>query len=177
MDVRLSEDDDYYLTWMSYPYLKPEQKARLMRVAPSARSYEPLSTTIYDSQGQSYEMRGAASPREVARLAWLMRQSGLTVPSHPENEILVLVAEHGVIAGGILFWAWDEEHVWIQGVVVSPHFRGRDLGRAMVEDLLSRLEGRGVRVVTVDFLLPSFWTHLGFEANAAYGGLTRILGE
>lgn len=177
MDVRLSEDDDYFLTWLSYPYLKPEQRARLVQVGPPTEVYEPLSTTIVDSQGETYEMRGATSPREVARLAWLMRQAGLNVLTHPEHEVLVLVNQRGGLAGGILYWSWDEEHVWIQGMVVSPNFRGRDLGRAMVEDLLSRLRGQGVRAVTVDFVLPHFWTHMGFEANAEYGGLTKILTE
>ncbi|NDK13685.1 MAG: hypothetical protein GW911_16785, partial [Armatimonadetes bacterium] len=49
------------------------------------------------------------------------------------------------------------------------------LGRAMVEDLLTRLKGTGTHAVTVDFALPGFWHALGFEAYPDYGGLAKIL--
>ena len=177
MDHQLSEEDNRYLTWLSYPHLTPDHRARLVPLRPGDDSVEPLSTTLTDATGDLYEFRDASSPREVARLTWLMRQSGLSIVNESDHQIQVALDSRGVIVGGLIYRFPAPHRAWIHSLIVASSLRDRHLGRAIVEDFLSRLSGQDVRVVTVDFVLPEFWTELGFKPNAEYGGLTKILVE
>lgn len=177
MDVRLGKEDDAYMTWLTYPHLEPTQKPKLVTADLSEKPGVHLSTTISDSKGAQYEIRPAGSPREVARLTRLFRFSKLPVKINPRHEALVVLDERKNIVAGWLYWMLEPTHAFVHGVVIAPSFRGRGLSRAMVADFLGRLRSHGVRLLTVDYVLPDFWMKMGFKASPDYGGLTKEIDE
>ncbi len=174
-ELQLSADDDRYLTWLTYPHLRPGETARLVRGGAAHRAAFELDTVIHDNRGGRYDVRHATSTRELARLSRIFRHTSLSVLSHPESEALLALDDRGNVASGLLYVPLGDEHTWIQALAVAPGARGRGLGRSLFEEFERRARADGVRVLTVDFALPAFWIHLGFHAHAAYGGLTKTL--
>jgi len=175
LDYPLPEEYERYLTWLCFPHLSCRERAKIIPMRAGDRITTPLSTTLTDSAGESYEFRDALSPAEEARLIYLMRRAGLSVPQEPEQQVQVLLDARGTVVGGLVYLRTSPHHAIIHSLVVTNTLRDRNLGRLMVEDTLARLSAQEVRVVSVDFVLPEFWKELGFRPNAEYGGLTKML--
>jgi len=75
-----------------------------------------------------------------------------------------LVAERdGELVGCTLAWRYGEKHASIGLVIVRDDMRGRGLGRGMMEDMLTRLQGRSVLLNATEDGLP-LYRKLGFVA-------------
>jgi len=66
--LTLAPADNYFLTRLSFPYLRPEDEAELVASAPGGVRQSDMVVTTMDADGDPFQIRHALSPREVGRL-------------------------------------------------------------------------------------------------------------
>lgn len=108
-----------------------------------------------------------AAANEVSFAAALLEAAGLPVPGRDDNPVHLLLARDGGDVVGCIGYERYGERALLRSCAVREDARGRGVGTAMVEQLLARLAGDGVRDV---YLLTisggPFFARLGFTPLA-----------
>jgi len=174
--LALSAEEDYFLTRLSYPYLRPEDHAGFVEAHPGGSQQSEMVVTLDDIDGNRFRIRHAVSAREVARLHRLFLAAKLPVQLRPEHRFLVAVGERDQLLGGLFYEVSPETRVaHMDKVVVAEPVRGKGVAGALIEELCNRLRTEGLRSLTTGFFRPQLFYRHGFTVERRYAGLVRDL--
>ena len=174
--LRLTPAENYFLTRLSYPYLRPEDEAELVANATGSGRQSEMVVTVMDSDGDPFQIRHALSPREVGRLHRLFLTAKLPVQFRPEHRFLVAVTERGSLLGGLFYELQPEARVaHMDKIVVAERYQRKGVAAALLEELSKRLRNGGFLSLTTGFFRPQFFYQHGFTIERRYAGLVRSL--
>jgi GNAT superfamily N-acetyltransferase len=176
--LKLDAEEDYFLTRLSYPYLRPEDEAVFVPAETGGGLQSEMVVTLEDSEGNPYRIRHALSPKEVGKLHSLFLAAKLPVQFRPDHRFLIAVNERGHLVGG-LFYEVDAEArtAHMDKVVVAEPFQRKGVAGALLEELSNRLRTAGYRSLTTGFFRPQFFYRYGFTVERRYAGLVKTLGD
>ena len=83
-------------------------------------------------EGERYSVRAARSPREVARLLQLFRESSLEVTFEPEHRHLIAVDAHDAVIGGVFYRQVTPERTHMEKIVVARKHRGQGVADGII---------------------------------------------
>lgn len=174
----LTSGENYFLTRLSYPYLRPEDEAEFVANATGGTRQSEMVVTVTDTDGNPFQIRHALSPREVGRLHRLFLTAKLSVQFRPEHRFLVAVTERGSLLGGLFYEEQPEARTaHMDKIVVAERFQRKGVAAALLEELFKRLETAGFQSVTTGFFRPQFFYRHGFAIEGRYAGLVRSLAD
>jgi GNAT superfamily N-acetyltransferase len=174
--MKLTSDEDYFLTRLSFPYLRPEDEAEFIASGSAGIRQSEMVVTLADAEGDPYRIRHALSPKEVGKLHSLFLAARLPVQFRPDHRFLVAVNERNVIIGGLFYDVDNEERTaHMDKIVVAERFQRKGVAGAILEELCNRLKTAGYRSLTTGFFRPQFFYRYGFSVERRYAGLVRSL--
>lgn len=171
----LTEADKFFLTRLSYPYLKPKDTAALMRAESLDVDASNLVVQLSDEDGNFFTIRNPISPKEISRLHALFLESNLVVNFRPEHRFLVALSERGFIIGGLFYERTDEQTAHMEKIVVSNRYRRKGISESIMTEFLKRLKSEHARYVTTGFFRPEYFYKFGFKVEKKYSGLVLDL--
>jgi len=171
----LTENDKFFLTRLSYPYLKPKDTAALMRAESLDVDTSNLVVQLSDEEGNPFIIRNPISPKEISRLQSLFIESNLAVNFRPEHRFLVALSERGFIIGGLYYELTDEQTAHMEKIVVSNRYRRKGISESLMNEFLKRLKSEHIRHVTTGFFRPEYFYKFGFKVEKKYSGLVLDL--
>ncbi len=172
-EFTLSEKEEYFLSRLSYPHLKPSDSALLL----AAQSIADVVVSLDDYDGIPYLVRKPVSPKEIARLHQLYLEANLPVTFSPDHLFLVAVSERGFVIGGLFYKALDEQAVYMEKIVVSSQLRRKGISDGLMNEFFNRLRDKKVQKVTTGFFRPEYFYRFGFKVERKYAGLVKDLTE
>jgi long-chain acyl-CoA synthetase len=176
--LNLTPAENYFLTRLSYPYLRPEDEAELVAASPGSVRQSDMVVTMMDADGDTFQVRHARSPKEVGRLHRMFLAAKLRVEFRPEHRFLVAVNERGILMGGLFYELQPEARTaHMDKVVVSERYQRKGVETALIEELFKRLKTSGFQSLTTGFFRPQFFYRLGFVIEGRYAGLVRSLAD
>jgi long-chain acyl-CoA synthetase len=174
--LELAPDDNYFLTRLSFPYLRPEDEAEFVANLSGGVRQSEMVVTVTDTDGNPFQIRHALTPREVGRLHRLFLAARLSVQFRPEHRFLVAVSERGNLMGGLFYELQPEERTaHMDKVVVAERVQRLGVATALIEELCKRLRTAGFQSLTTGFFRPQFFYRHGFTIEGRYAGLVRAL--
>jgi long-chain acyl-CoA synthetase len=171
---KLSEKESFFLTRLSYPYLKPTDSAALLKVG-SEDIASNLVVQMIDNDGNPFLIRMPTSPKEISRLHQLFFESNLMVHFRPEHQFLVAISERGFIIGGLFYNRIDDKAVYMDKIVVSDRYRRKGISESLMNELFNRMRSNHIKFVTTGFFRPEYFYKFGFKIERKYSGLVKNL--
>ena len=176
--LNLTPAENFFLTRLSYPYLRPEDEAELVASAPGGVRQSDMVVTMMDADGDTFQIRHAVSPREIGRLHRMFLAAKLAVEFRAEDRFLVAVNERGVLMGGLFYELQPEARTaHMDKLVVSERYQRKGVAAALLEELFKRLKTSGFQSLTTGFFRPQFFYRHGFVIAGGYAGLVRSLAD
>jgi N-acetylglutamate synthase-like GNAT family acetyltransferase len=174
----LRPDDEYYLVRLSYPHLRPEDRAGFVQADLGGRRKSDIVVTLEDSDAAVFRVRHALNPKEVERLLRLFLAAKLDVRFRMEHQYLVAINERSHIIGGIYYEIEEQgRSAHLEKIVVAGHYRGKHVAHGLITELVNRLRSAGVKTLTTGFFRPDFFDHYGFRVEKRHAGLVKDLTE
>jgi long-subunit acyl-CoA synthetase (AMP-forming) len=173
---KLSKKESFFLTRLSYPYLKPTDSAILLKVS-SEEISSNLVVQLPDNDGNPFLIRMPTSPKEISRLHQLFFESNLTVHFRPEHQFLVAISDRGFIIGGLFYKRLDDKAVYMDKIVVSNRYRRKGISEGLMNELFNRMRSHHIKYVTTGFFRPEYFYKFGFKIERKYSGLVKNLLE
>ena len=171
----LSEEEKFYLTRLSYPYLKPKDTAALMKAESFEGETSNLVVQLIDEDGNPFTIRNPILPKEISRLHALFLESSLIVNFRPEHRFLVALSERGFIIGGLFYERTDDQTAHMEKIVVSNRYRRKGISESIMSEFLKRQKSEHIRYVTTGFFRPEYFYKFGFKVEKKYSGLVKEL--
>lgn len=169
-------DEDFFLTRLTYPHLRPSDKAELVFTEAGGERRADVMVRIEDDDGAPFYVRHPISPKEVERLHRLFLAAKLEVTFRPEHHFLVAVNHRGDLVGGLFYEVYpDEARGHLEKIVVHQSVRKKGISDGLMHELVSRLKAQGLRALTTGFFRPGYFYRLGFTIERGYAGLVRTL--
>jgi long-chain acyl-CoA synthetase len=173
-EVELNDQEQYFLSRLSYPHLKPTDSAQF--VADHSEGATPdVVVRFEDDDGVPFWIRKPATPREISRLHALFLDNNLPVVFRPEHRFLIVVSERGHVVAGLFYSYTDDKTAYLEKIVVSPRFRRKGMSERLMQEFFSRLQGERIQQVTTGFFRPEYFYRFGFRIERKYAGLVREL--
>jgi len=173
-EVELNDQDEYFLSRLSYPHLKPTDSAML--VADHSEGSTPdVVVRFEDDDGIPFWIRKPATPKEISRLHELFLDNNLPVVFRPEHRFLIVVSERAHVVAGLFYSYADDKTAYLEKIVVSPRFRRKGMSEHLMHELFNRLQSERVQQVTTGFFRPEYFYRFGFRIEHKYAGLVREL--
>ncbi|GAB4298695.1 MAG: hypothetical protein Kow0098_24290 [Ignavibacteriaceae bacterium] len=172
---RLSGKEDFFLTRLSYPHLKPEDSAALMKIKEEGFQTANLVVQFTDYDGKLFSVRSPVSPKEISKLHQLFIEANLLVNFSHEHKFLVAVSERGFLIGGLFFKPLNEETIYMEKIVVSNRYRRKGISEALMNELFNRMKSENYKYVTTGFFRPEYFYRFGFRIERKYSGLVKEL--
>ncbi len=173
--VRPDAREDYFLARMTFRHLRPGDETSLISLERGDHLTAEVVVGLSDEAGDRYAVRAARSPREVARLLQLFRESSLEVSFEPEHRHLIAVDGHDAVIGGVFYRQVGPERVHMEKIVVARKFRGRGVADGIIRELSRRQRARGVRTLETGWFQPEVLARFGFRVDPASGGMVLDL--
>lgn len=173
--VKPDAREDYFLARMTFRHLRPGDETSLISLERGDHLTAEVVVGLTDEKGERYSVRAARSPREVARLLQLFRESSLEVTFEPEHRHLIAVDAHDTVIGGVFYRQVTAERTHMEKIVVSRKFRGAGVADGIIRELSRRQRARGVQVLETGWFQPEVLARFGFRVDAASGGLVLDL--
>lgn len=174
-EFELTEKEEFFITRLGYPHLKPSDTAALLKIKGEAAGQPNLVVQLQDNDGASYLIRHPINPKEISRLHQLFLEANLNVNFRPEHQYLVAVSERGFIIGGLFYYRSDEETVHMEKIAVANRYRRKGISEGLMNELFSRLKGEKVKFVTTGFFRPEYFYRFEFKIERKYAGLVKEL--
>jgi long-subunit acyl-CoA synthetase (AMP-forming)/GNAT superfamily N-acetyltransferase len=171
----LSEKESFFLTRLSYPYLKPTDSAILLKADSVQETASNLVVQLIDDDGNPFFIRMPTSPKEISRLHQLFFESNLMVHFRPEHQFLVALSERGYIIGGLFYNRLDDYAVYMDKIVVADRYRRKGISEALMNELFNRLKSNHIKFVTTGFFRPEYFYKFDFKIERKYSGLVKDL--
>ena len=174
--LRSSEDEDYFLARLSFPHLRPEDRAGYVPSQERGSRKIEMMVAYEDAKGAPFQVRHALNAREVGRLHRLFLRARLPVRFRPEHRFLVAVDDRGRLLGGLNYETSDEDlTAHLEKIVVAERCQGRRIGNTLLNELFFRLKSAGFTAITTGFFRPRFFYSHGFQVERQHAGLMRPL--
>lgn len=157
-----------YTKSLQYDIAKFEEKQDLSLI---------VKTSFKDNFGDSYIFRQPIEPAEIGILYRLFYKEKLTKLISEQDQFLVLFDSNDRIIGGIIYQIKEDNSCTLDGIVLATQYRGRGLGRAMMEDFINRMYSQGIDIVKTTFYVEAFFSKFGFKVDKRWGLLVRILNK
>ena len=167
----LTEKEEYFLSRLSYPHLKPTDSALLL----ANQSIADVVVSLEDYDGLPYLVRKPVTPKEIARLHQLFLEANLPVNFSPEHRFMVAISERGFVIGGLFYKALDDETVYMEKIVVSSQLRRKGISDGLMQEFFNRLRDEKIKNVTTGFFRPEYFYRFGFKVERKYAGLVKDL--
>lgn len=174
-EFKLDEREDFFLTRLSYPHLKPTDSATLVKIKSEGTATANLVVQIEDNDGKIVLLRNPVSPKEISRLHQLFIETNLLVHFKPEHQFLVAISDRGYIIGGLFYIRTDEQTAHMEKIVVSNRYRRKGISEALMNELFNRLRDDHIKFVTTGFFRPEYFYRFGFKIERKYSGLVKDL--
>ena len=174
---KLNEKESFFLTRLSYPYLKPTDSAALLQTASADETASNLVVQLMDDDGNPFLIRKPTSPKEISRLHQLFFESNLMVHFRPDNQFLVALSERGFIIGGLFYNQSDEQTIHMEKIVVADRYRRKGISEGLMNELFNRSKSEHIKYVTTGFFRPEYFYKFGFKIEKKYSGLVKSLTE
>lgn len=174
-EYELTEKEEFFLTRLGYPHLKPSDTAVLLKIKGQSANLPNLVVQIQDNDGVSYLIRHPINPKEISRLHQLFLEANLNVNFRPEHQYLVAVSDRGFIIGGLFYYRSDEETVHMEKIVVANRYRRKGISEGLMKELFNRLKGEKVKFITTGFFRPEYFYRFDFKIERKYSGLVKQL--
>jgi hypothetical protein len=173
--VRPDAREDYFLARMTFRHLRPGDETSLISLERGDHLTAEVVVVHTDARGERYSVRAARSPREVARLLQLFRESSLEVTFEPEHRHLIAVDSHDAVIGGVFYRQVTPERTHMEKIVVGRRVRGQGVADGIIAELSRRQRARGVQLLETGWFQPEVLARFGFRVDAASGGLVLDL--
>jgi len=173
--VKPTAEEDYFLARLTYRYLAPGDDVALISLHQGAKRVTEPVLGLVDEAGERYFVRGAASPREVARLLQIFHESQLPVTFTAEHEFLLAMDAKDTVVGGLFYRGLSGERAYLEKLVVSRKARGKGLADGLMREFVRRLRARGSLRLETGYFQPEYLKRYGFRTNPASGGLVLDL--
>ncbi len=174
-EFELDEKENYFITRLGYPHLKPSDSAELLKMKSELAGQPNLVVQLQDDDGNMFTIRNPVNPKEISKLHQLFLQANLTVNFRPEHQYLVAVSERGFIIGGLFYNRSDEETIHMEKIVVSNRYRRKGISEGLMNELVSRSKSDNAKFVTTGFFRPEYFYRFGFKIERKYSGLVKEL--
>ncbi len=175
--LELDADEDYFLTRLSFPYLRPEDRADFVHSHLGDQQSE-MVVNVEDLDGNRFRVRHALTPKEVERLHGLFRAAKLDVRFRLEHRYLVAINDRGQILGGIYYEIEEGgQSAHLEKIVVADPYRRKGVADRLMKELFNRLRSAGVQALTTGFFRPQYFYGYGFSIEKRYAGLVKSLVE
>ncbi len=174
-ELKLTEKESYFLTRLSYPYLKPSDSAKLLKIKEEGSQTADLVVQLEDYDGNPYIIRKPISPKEISRLHNLFLDANLQVHFRPEHQFLVAISERGYLIGGLFYVQKNEDTVHMEKIVVANPYRRKGISEGLMNEFFNRLIVEKVKFVTTGFFRPEYFYRFGFKIERKYSGLVKVL--
>ena len=173
--IALNEKEEYFLTRLSYPHLKPSDSASIIKTIAEGFAGSNLVMQFLDEDGNPFLIRGPITPKEISKLQQLFLETNLLVRFKPEHKFLVALSERGFIIGGMFYLITDNESAHMEKIVVSPRYRRKGISEALMNELFNRLKNEHFKFVSTGFFRPEYFYRFGFKIEKKYSGLVKDL--
>ena len=173
--VRPDAREDYFLARLTFRHLRPGDETSLISLERGDHLTAEVVVVHTDARGERYSVRAARSPREVARLLQLFRESSLEVAFEPEHRHLIAVDGHDAVIGGVFYRQVTPERTHMEKIVVGRRYRGQGVADGIIAELSRRQRARGVQTLETGWFQPEVLARFGFRVDAASGGLVLDL--
>lgn len=174
-EFELSEKENFFLTRLSYPYLKPTDSATFLKVKGDSAFASGLVVQLNDSDGNPYLVRSPINPKEISKLHKLFIEANLIVTFRPEHNYLVVVSDRGFIIGGLFYYRTSEDTVQMEKIVVANRYRRKGISEGLMNELFNRMKAKNIKYVTTGFFRPEYFYRFGFKIERKYSGLVKEL--
>lgn len=154
---------------MVFPYARQQKELTLLRTGEPGQEKLIITSIVKDKNGQEFVFKQTYDPAEIGQLYRLFLRENYPRVITQENQHLVLMAEEGVLVGGLCFRYMSSQVVFMEGLVVTEGYKNRGLGRAMLRDFLSRMRSSGIKMVMTHYLIPFFFLKEKFEVDKSWG--------
>ncbi|NNG26367.1 MAG: GNAT family N-acetyltransferase, partial [Ignavibacteriaceae bacterium] len=175
LQFKLSEPEEFFVTRLSFPHLKPTDSAALVTIKSAGGSASNLVVQLLDNDNVPYLIRNPISPKEISRLHQLFFETDLNVHFNPDHQFLVALSERGFIIGGLFFNRVDEQTAHMEKIVVSSRYRRKGISEGLMNELFNRLKGEHFKYVSTGFFRPEYFYRFGFKIEKKYSGLVKDL--
>jgi long-chain acyl-CoA synthetase len=174
-EFELTEKEQFFLSRLSYPHLKPTDFAELVSTQSEGTQQADVVVRLEDYDGLPYWVRKPVSPKEISKLHQLFLDSNLPVYFRPEDRFMVAVSERGHVIGGLFYSYIEEKMVYMEKIVVSGHFRRKGISEGLMHEFFNRMRGERMQRVTTGFFRPEYFYRFGFKIERKYAGLVKDL--
>ncbi|MFA3783104.1 GNAT family N-acetyltransferase [Melioribacteraceae bacterium 4301-Me] len=176
-EFNLTEKENFFLTRLTYPFLKPTDSAAIIKIKAEGPESSNLVVQLVDYDGNVFLIRKPISPKEISRLHQLFIEANLIVNFRPEHQFLVALSERGFIIGGLFYLPIDENTVHMEKIVVSNMYRRKGISEGLMNELSKRLKNDGYKSLTTGYFRPEYFYRFGFKIEKKFSGLVKDLTE
>jgi ribosomal protein S18 acetylase RimI-like enzyme len=173
----LREEDQFFLTRLSYPHLKPEDSAEIISLDSGGESTANLVVKYEDLEGNTFSIREPVNPKEITRLHQLYMNSKLQIQFRPEHQFLIAVNERGYLIGGIYYKVIDKQISHLEKIVVDSYYRKKGVSDILMNEFFKRLRNLNFEIVTTGFFRPEYFYRFDFKIERKYAGLVKDLSK
>jgi long-subunit acyl-CoA synthetase (AMP-forming)/N-acetylglutamate synthase-like GNAT family acetyltransferase len=173
--MKLTEEEQFFLTRLSYPYLKPEDSAEIISLDSGGELRANLVVKYEDLEGNIFSVREPVNPKEITRLHQLYIKNKLQVQFRPEHQFLIAVNERGYLIGGIYYKIIDKQVSHLEKIVVENHYRKKGVSDILMNEFFKRLQNLNFEMVTTGFFRPEYFYRFDFKIERKYAGLVKNL--
>ncbi len=174
-DLTMTEDDLFFLTRLTYPYLSPTDSADLITMETGGVSDMDVVVLLQDYDGAEFRVRAPVNPKEITRLHQLFLNNNLAVKFTPEHRYLIAASDRGHLVGGLFYSVTDEKSVHIEKIVVTNSYRRKGVSDGLLNEFFKRMKSDHRLFVTTGFFRPEYFYRFGFTTERKYAGLVRKL--
>ncbi|MDP2363220.1 MAG: GNAT family N-acetyltransferase, partial [Ignavibacteria bacterium] len=174
-EFELDEKENYFITRLGYPHLKPSDSAALLKIKSELAGQPNLVVQLQDDDGNIFTIRNPINPKEISKLHQLYLEANLNVNFRPEHQYLVALSERGFIIGGAFYNQSDEDTVHMEKIVVSNRYRRKGISEGLMNELFSRIKSDNIKFITTGFFRPEYFYRFGFKIERKYSGLVKKL--
>ncbi len=174
-EFQLSEKENFFLTRLTYPFLKPTDTAAIIKTKAEGEERSDLVIKLFDSDGVPFYIRRPSNPKEISKLHQIFLEANLLVNFRPEHQFLVAVSERGFIIGGLFYTQMNETTIHMDKIVVSNRYRRKGISEGLMNEFSKRLKNEGYKYLTTGFFRPEYFYRFGFSVERKYTGLVKDL--
>jgi hypothetical protein len=171
----LSDEQQFFLTRLSYPHLKPEDTAEIISHDSGGESAVNLVVKCEDLEGNLFNIREPVNPKEITKLHQIFMNNKLPIQFRPEHQYLIAVNERGYLIGGIYFKIIDKHAAHLEKIVVDSYYRKKGVSDILMNEFFKRLRNLNFEMVTTGFFRPEYFYRFDFKIEKKYAGLVKNL--
>lgn len=167
--------DKQLFTRMVFPKSEARQEIDFVMIGKKDRSEVLLRSYLKDKHGAEFVFRESIEPAEIGWLFRIFIQEKYPKTVSEHDRFFVLIDKTDRIIGGLCYKMTSSNSILLDGTVIAEAFKGRGIGRAMLESFFHNMESQGIEVIKTHFYLRDFYSKLGFTVDKSWGALVKFL--